>query len=167
MAVLSVPKPVKKEKKVKRKSKKTPERKLIEEIDALDSMICLIINDFKCILCGGNANQIHHFFHKSNHGAVRFEPDNHTPVDFGCHNFVIHVKGDTEQLRDNIIADIGLFRFEELKKKSRELADRSIHYLQEELLKKQERLLEIVKIFPERVGKLSEAARKRLDKIKK
>jgi len=161
---LNLPKPVKGEKKKKAKPKKSPERKLIETIDDIDSIICLIVNDFKCILCGGTANQTHHYFHKASHGAVRFDPDNHCPMDFGCHNFIVHTKGDTEDLRDNLIKRISQPVFDNLKARSKQRADRSISYLKEELDTKLARLDIVVRRYPERLVMLSDAAKKRLDK---
>ena len=155
------PKPVKEKKAKKKRKPKTPERKLIEAIDALDSDICLIINNFRCILCGGKAGFNHHYFHKQNHGNVRFDPDNHCPVCFGCHNFEIHSKGNVEDLRDILIQRISQFGFDDLKERSNFIADRSISYLKAELARKQVRIIEVVLEHPNRLNMLSDAGKKR------
>jgi hypothetical protein len=162
-------KPVKGEKKGgKKKIKRTPEAIIIDKIDRIDSDICLIENGFVCIICGGMAGFNHHFFHKGNYGVLRFEPDNHCPVDYGCHEFTIHTKGDVETLRDNLIAKIGQERFDLLKEKGRFLADRSMPYLREELARKKHRLLSVVQLAPEYIlCMMNNSMVKRLNAIKK
>lgn len=157
-----VPKPKKELKKKKTKKKKTPEAAIIEKIDLIDSDICLISNRYICILCGGMASFNHHYFHKSNYGALRFEPDNHCPVCFGCHNFTIHTKGDIEQLRDNLIKRIGQDRFGRLKEEGRELANRSMPYLRAELFYKQGMLVEVADANEDVLLLQTAAAKKRL-----
>jgi hypothetical protein len=164
---MKIPKPVKEKKKRKVPKPKTQERKLIEEIDLLDSDICLIVNGFKCILCNGRAGFTHHYFHKKTHGSVRFEPDNHCPVCFGCHNFTIHTKGDIETLRDILIMRISQFGFDSLKEKSNYLADRSVGYLKSELVRKQARMIEVAGEYSDSLCMQSTAAAKRLLVVQK
>jgi len=160
-----VPKPIKAEKKKPTKKKKTPEAKIIEEIDLIDSDICLITNGFVCILCGGKASFTHHFFHKKSHGVLRFEPDNHCPVCYSCHRYQIHSKGDTEQLRDNLIRRIGREGFDRLKELDKDLANRSIVYLRSELFYKQGVLVKVAEVASEDVlCMMTGAAQKRLGK---
>lgn len=162
-----VPKPVKTKKKsfpAKRKAK-SPLRKLIETIDSLDSSACLIRNRFICWGCGNRAQYNHHFFHKSSHGAVRFDPHNHCPLCFACHQFKIHTKGDTEDLRDRLINEIGESNFESLKGKSRELADRKQSTLEQILEQKARYLLMLFNTYPDRIPMLSDAAYKRAIRV--
>lgn len=164
------PKPVKEIKvKKRKKSKKTPEAKIIEEIDSIDSMICLLEAGFVCMKCGKVASINHHFFHKQSHGAVRFDKRNHCPVCFGCHQYRIHGAGETEEIRDRMIFKIGQTQFDLLKTKAfQELADRSMPYLRAELLRKKKLLLMAENNADMNVPyMMSEAAKKRLEKVKK
>lgn len=162
------PKPTK-EKKVKKKPKgKSEERKLIESIDALDSMICLISLGFECMMCGQQASQLHHFFSKKSHAAIRFEPNNHCPLCYGCHIFRVHSAGDTEGLRDKLIDRIGWDAFESIKEHSKDLADRGLPYLRAVLAVKEATLLQIYERTPLSVlCMVSTSGQGRIDKIKK
>lgn len=167
---MKIPKPVKTGKAKKRKKPgKTPEAKIIEEIDNLDSSICLLEAGFGCMKCGGIASMTHHFFHKKSHGSVRFDKRNHCPVCFGCHQFRIHGAGETEEIRDRMIFKIGQTQFDLLKTKAfQELADRSMPFLREELLRKKKLLLIAENNADVNVPfMMSEAAKKRLEKVKK
>lgn len=167
---MKIPKPVKQDKvKKRKKSKKTPESKIIEEIDNLDSSICLLEAGFICMKCGGIASMNHHFFHKKSHGSVRFDKRNHCPVCFGCHQFRIHGAGETEEIRDKILEKITWNEFDDLKTKAfQELADRSMPFLREELLRKKKNLLIAENNADVNVPfMMSEAAKKRLEKVKK
>jgi hypothetical protein len=164
----AVPKPVKEVKK-RKKSKKTPESKLIDEIDDIDSDICLIEAGFVCMKCWGRATMNHHFFHKSSHGAVRFDKRNHCPVCFGCHQYRIHGAGETEEIRDAIIYKIGQDEFDDLKKIAwQEYADRSMPFLRSLLRwKKQQLLIVVDRTDPDTLCMMTGAAKKRLEKARK
>lgn len=164
-----VPKPIKEEKKKKkRKIKKTPEALIIEKIDKIDSDTCLLTNGFVCMVCGGLAGFNHHFFHKANYGSLRFEPDNHCPICFGCHEFTIHTKGDTEGLRDTLIEKIGQGAFDRMKEKGQELANRSMPYLRSVLEVKERAYLSILeKATGEELSMFSNAGMKRIFVLQK
>jgi hypothetical protein len=164
-----VPKPVKQPKKKKAKKKKSPETLLIGKIDDIDSMICLIEAGYVCMKCGGQASMNHHFFHKSSHGAVRFDKRNHCPVCFGCHQYRIHAAGETEEIRDKIIAKIGQDQFDDLKFSAfNRLAERSMPYLRLELAaKKKDLLIAVSNADINLMEIMSAAARKRFEIIEK
>ena len=134
---------IKKERKIRR-IKKTPEARIISQIDSCDTYIALITHRFVCFHCGGRASMNHHFFHKASHGEVRFDPRNHCPVCYGCHEYRIHRAGETEPTRDKIIAYWGLCEFNSLKMKAAGEADRSMPYLKKELEYKEGLLIELV-----------------------
>jgi len=167
--MIPVPKPIKEVKaKKKRKIKHTPEYLIIDKIDRLDSDICLLTNDFKCMVCGGLAGFNHHFFHKSNYGVLRFEPNNHCPICYGCHEYTIHTKGDTEGLRDTLIEKIGQEAFDRMKEKGQELANRSMPYLRSVLEVKELVYLQLIRITDdEKLKMFSNAGMKRIFALQK
>jgi len=126
---MQCPKHIKEKKERKKPKGKSDERKRIESIDQLDSIICLLNAEFTCMMCGGQASQLHHFFSKKSHANIRFEPNNHCPLCFGCHMFRVHSAGDTEGLRDKLIDKIGFDAFEQMKYKSKDLAERGLPFL--------------------------------------
>lgn len=161
-----VPKPVKQPKKKKRKKGRSERSKLTTYIDQYDSDFCLMINNYECIMCGGHANQTHHYFLKSSHGNVRFNRDNHCAVDFACHRRRIHDACEVEELRDKLIAKIGLGSFDELKSLAYLVADFSEKDLMDMLQKKKVEMAILAEIYPERVSLMSDAGRKRLEAAK-
>jgi len=94
---------------------KANKKRLTAELDALCSQICRDRWGHRCAICGGPANQVHHFWGKRSCGVLRFELDNLLAVCFACHIRKIHQQGLTEPARDALIQKIGLERFEELK----------------------------------------------------
>lgn len=163
----AIPKPIKEKKQRKKPKAKSPVRRLIEEIDSINSINCLLQAELKCILCGGEANQVHHYYHKSSHGNVRFNPDNHCPICYACHIFKVHSRGEVEELRDNLLKKIGLERFELLKVLSNGIGDRNERHLREILLINEEELMSVVEKYSHVLGSLSEAQLKKIEKIKK
>jgi hypothetical protein len=167
--IVSCPKPVKEVKAKKKPKGKSDERKLIEAIDAVDSTICLLSAGFTCMMCGGLASQLHHFFSKKSHAAIRFDQSNHCPLCYGCHMFRVHSAGDTEGLRDKLIEKIGSKEFESMKQYSKSLAERGLPYLRDHLEYKEEKLLDFVEDITDTsiLGMLSKAAQERIVKIQK
>ena len=167
---MQCPKPVK-EKKERKKPKPKPKtdiRKVIIQIDSIDSDICLLTNNFVCMLCGGVASQTHHFFHKNNYGVLRFEPNNHCPLCYSCHIRKIHSAGDTEPLREKIIDRIRKEAFDDMRERGRGLAERSMPYLRACLSVKQSHLLQTVeRASDSTLSMMSAAAKKRLKQVKK
>jgi hypothetical protein len=164
----AVPKPVKLKKEKKRHIKRQSGRGRIQsDIDSYDSDICLLSNDYVCIMCGGTADQTHHFFPKGSHGNVRFNPLNHCPMDFGCHRRRIHDAGEVEELRDKLIAKIGISNFESLKQEAYRVVPLSVPQLREELLLKQQMIAYLGDLYSERIGQMSNAAYARYIKAKK
>ena len=162
------PKPTAKVKTRKKPKGKSDVMKLIEKIDKIDSDICLIENKFVCMCCGGQAKFLHHYFHKSNYGVLRFEPNNHIPVCWSCHEFKIHTKADTEQLRTDLIEKIGQNGFDDMVERGRGLAERSMPYLRACLSIKQSCLLHAVeRADSSTLSMMSTAAVKRLESVKK
>ena len=161
--IRAVPKPVKKQKpKGKRKSKKSDRTLLIEKIDEYDSDIALIRSNFTCMLCGKRADQNHHFFPKGSHGNVRFNPDNHCPLDFACHRRRVHDAGEVEELRDKLVKSIGEERFLALKELAYKTADYTMPILRDILQKKKTQLVVLCNKHPEYMWGMSKAAMGRL-----
>ena len=167
--MVAVPKPIKAVKVKKKPKGKSDDRKLIEAIDAVDSTICLLSAGFTCMMCGGLASQLHHFFSKKSHAAIRFDARNHCPLCYGCHMFRVHSAGDTEGLRDKLIDKIGDGDFEEIKLQSKSLAERGLPYLRMELEFKEIALLDFITNMTDTstLGMLSKAAQERIVKIQK
>jgi hypothetical protein len=157
MKINANPKPRKKVK------KKTDRRRLVDSIDQYDSDYCLVSNNFACILCGGLANSCHHYFHKANHGNVRFNRSNHCPACFGCHIIKIHTAGESEELRDKVIEKIGWDAFEALKAKAYLPSEDSIPDLRDLLEVKKYDIVDLCDKFPERIAMMSNAALGRLE----
>jgi len=156
----SCPKPVK-----QKKSKKVTTGKLHAEIDRIESDYALIEADFVCMLCGGVANQIHHFFTKSTHGNVRHDRHNHCPLCFGCHSFKITKRADTEPLRDLLIAKLGAEEFGRLKVSSKLVAEFGRCFLQDLLAQRKAELLLLAGDNPERIERITNAGKQRLQSI--
>lgn len=162
-----VPKPVKQPKKKRKPVKSSKKRgRIIKEIDSIDSDICLLKSKMKCLLCGKRANQTHHFFPKASHGNVRFTELNHCPMCFTCHKYRVHMAGEVEELRDKLIKKIGEESFELLKREAYIVSDYSEKDLKDILLLKQHYYIAVVD-GNKSVHRLSAAAKKRLEKIKK
>ena len=146
---------------------KTAIKKLIDEIDHLDSDIALIKAGFTCMMCGKVANQIHHYFPKGGHGNVRFDPDNHCPICFGCHHIRIGKAGEAEEIRDRLINKIGEENFNALKARAHIRAERKEYYLRRMLKYKQFVLVRVAEECSGVVKCMTGAAEKRLAKAKK
>lgn len=154
---------VKKPKAKKPRSEKNNRALVIKKIDEYDSDICLISSNFTCLLCGKRADQNHHFFPKGSHGNVRFNPDNHCPLDYACHHKRIHQAGEVEELRDKLIQKIGEERFNILKDQAYERGEFSMPILRDLLLMKRRILVELCGMHPESLWGMSNAAMKRLE----
>lgn len=160
---VAIPKPEKKKRKKKKSIKKTTSRqRLIDSIDRIDSDMCLLESNFTCLMCGGTADQTHHFFPKGSHGNVRFSSLNHCAMCFACHRRRVHDAGEVEEIRDKLIEKIGQDAFDELKNFAYMVSDFSIPFLEELLIQKQKTLITIASIYPERKRLMSNLAIKRL-----
>jgi hypothetical protein len=156
-------KPVKKEKtKKKGRIGKTDRGKLLEKIDHYESDIALLCSDFKCMMCGKTASQNHHFFSKKSHGNVRSHPDNHCTLCYACHMLRVHGAGETEELRDRLIARLGAANFELLKVSAYITVDVSLEELKDRLYIKQCILVSTADLYPRRARKLTNAGKERL-----
>lgn len=125
------PKSVSKTSKVKKvKAIKIPSRKrLVSELDTLNSANCCIGQNGVCMMCGKAGTQAHHFFGKKAHGSVRWEQDNMMWLCFYCHIIRIHRGGEAEEARDKLIEKIGKERFDKLKGKAHQVVKYSIQDL--------------------------------------
>jgi 5-methylcytosine-specific restriction endonuclease McrA len=70
----------------------------------------------RCEVCGGKANQVHHFFYKSQYGHLRYHPENGISLCQACH-FVLHTK-DPKIITDKIIEARGKRWYNRLKKEA-------------------------------------------------
>jgi len=103
---------------IKRKPKDT-RRSVEKALDKLWSQIVLKSWGYKCAMCGGLANQPHHYFHKAQGLRARWTVENGVALCFPCHIRKVHQKGDVEPCRDAIIQKIGEVKFNSLKFRSK------------------------------------------------
>jgi len=62
--------------------------RLKKQADRLWFEVCLKRNP-RCLLCGGKAKQVHHFFPKGQYSPLRYSLDNGISLCMGCH-FKLH-----------------------------------------------------------------------------
>jgi hypothetical protein len=120
-------------KKKKIKKPLEPRKKLEKELDTLWSLIVRNRWGHKCCWpgCDNVGNQPHHFFHKAQGLRARWLIDNGVCLCFAHHIFQVHGKGDTEPIRDILIAKIGQTEFDLLKVRVRETWKPTMQDLQE------------------------------------
>lgn len=92
-------------------------KKAEKELDGLWGDIIRKRGGGKCAWpgCGRSGNQPHHFFHRAQGNVARWSTDNGCLLCFGHHIRQVHQKGDTEPLRDVLIARLGEEGFDRLK----------------------------------------------------
>lgn len=92
------------------------EKKLLEKkCKIICSRICRNEWDGKCVCCGREGSQAHHFFGWKICSNVRFDTDNLAWLCYTCHIYKVHAQGNTEPVREAIIKRIGNERFEDLR----------------------------------------------------
>jgi rRNA maturation protein Nop10 len=99
---------------------KNPKAKLKSECDVLWYKALLQEN---CEVCGGYANQVHHFFPKGQYGNLRHHLKNGISICQGCH-FKHHTKGDPV-IHQTIIQKRGQDWYDELLEASKERSEPS------------------------------------------
>jgi Bacteriophage Lambda NinG protein len=95
-------------------------RATVKELDALCRELTRRRYGGMCALCGRVGNQPHHFFPKGEHAILRWVLDNLVWLCFGCHIRKVHQGGETEPVRDVIIARMGQEAFDEMKELSKQ-----------------------------------------------
>lgn len=110
----------------------TPRKKMIKILDDLFSEVVQKQWGHKCAWpgCSQPGNQPHHFFHKAQGNAARYNLNNGVLLCFAHHIRQVHQKGDTEPIRDVLIAKIGQEEFERLKQDVKRLWKPTIRELE-------------------------------------
>ena len=126
---------------------------IINKIDVICSTICLIKGNFRCIMCMKEANQTHHYFHKGNHGSVRFHEDNHCPLCYKCHTQIHSMPQVHDELSNALRKKIGGDRLLKLMIESNKPKKMTAIDLKETLQKKRLELAKVCKEYPERANK--------------
>jgi hypothetical protein len=107
------------------KADKTNLKKLEKEVTALWRHAVWLIWGGHCALCGKvppNDHNAHHFFTKGSHATTRYEPFVGVLLCYADHIGKVHRGGETEKVRDLLVAKIGTTLFEQMKARSYAIA---------------------------------------------
>jgi len=119
----------------KKKSPKKSRKALVDKLDSILSHITRNNANGICEVCGKAGSQVHHFFSKKVHSAVRWDEDNLISICFFCHIIKIHRQVDIEDAREALIHRIGEQRFSDLKTRAHEIKKVTLQDI-EELIEK-------------------------------
>lgn len=116
---------------------KNKKKYLIKKADKLWFYACLKKWGRSCLVCGGQATQVHHWIKKSQSLNTRWNIDNGVPVCQTCH-YVLEHSPDIKKRRsyeDKIIKSRGQAWWDKLEKEKKKLFKRTIRNILEVIKK--------------------------------
>jgi len=112
---------------------KDKKKYLAKKADDLWREVCIKEYGDNCIVCGGKANQVHHWIKRSQSLATHWDIENGIPVCQTCH-YVLEHSPDVKKRRsheDKIIEYMGQDRWDRLEKKKRTIFKKNIGNLEQ------------------------------------
>lgn len=110
---------------------------LIRKADNLWKEKAIEVHGDKCFVCGGMADQVHHWIKKSQSFATRWDIENAVPICHDCHHIIEHSndKELMEEAKTKIVNRKGKDWDNKLKKKKRSIFKKNIPNIKEAISK--------------------------------